>query len=475
MTHPFFEQKELRRRRRLAAFSDVRGAVKSATSGWDLQERLNGETFGRPSTLTETIKKAVAVVRDTFNQIGEFPIPPVIEYQSIRHVTAAAGGTEQTPLISDGTIMLQARFLTKTGVRDSLDVPVLIREGQVVAPSVFMHEGTMKILAPSSIRDLVARGTFTQQAPSRGIFSGPLSHNEIQQWNRIERETKNHTRLNPGMFAVNGSRELLRAAVRGDGAFDHVRQAQLGEQPSRAHMGFKATPGARIGDRIVTFVHWEPERLQAMSDHNILHAIRSFVLELGSKKEWRDWGTIADVQIDEFDTKDGSARVSFKSSEISAPQLSAADLEDLKTASRTAAIGPSQDATHLEPAERDKAQQFHIGEEVKLTKGQLLRNRGGGTDTVPKGTTGRVVGDMFGDGLTLKIVFDSVSDQPMVIPASHVKHASSLTAEKIVKEIENLRHAGYAPIDVILTARERYGALGETALAQAKEKGLLDW
>ena len=977
MNHPFFKQQAQRRERRLASFSRVGEALRrEAGSGWDLKERLNSDSFGRPATLPETIKKVIATVRDTLDQLGEFPVPPVIEYQSIRSVRSAAGGTEQTPLIEDGVIMLHARFLTKTGVRDSFDVPVLVREGQVLPPSVIMHEGTMKVLAPSSVREMVARGTFTQQAPSRGLFSGPLTHEEVTQWNQIERDNKMQTRLNPGMFTVSSARDLVRAAVRGDAAFDKacmeheaqtaeydyklrgtdqdqsgtlydlckvldsskrntgasivrsdgtmvafyddaqrtvaptsqaneyerstcedvkpfLRGAQLGDQPSRASMGFKASPGTRVGDRIMSIITWDPENVESMSDQNIHHSIRSFVLELGTKKEWRDWGTIADVQIDEFDRGEGSARVSFKSSEISAPQLSAAEFEGLekkgamqheaaycekckvnhrpgtkcphankqpggtttkapesvahlpsgdvakklderlkqvqeapakapkapkapkkppktnlsstgeaiaakappedapphehmawaldniadalkdaqevygsdmmrkkllnpggsrspgqetraadqlvtklmnayqgavmdagekvrsmpegqekqraqkivnmigsqfsfggrgldrqrdpektkrimervkplydevtkltggqmqmfarsagwndpqakqieqllqsgvapstspamagmiwdelkqhpqmneteastrlqygrtldllnalvdggildrstnepasgrpradvqytlkiasrRTAqdqqalgyrlkdwaihmsgnpidavskamisgsemppanvvqdaivelerlaqeeqkeinefgsdpttenrirelrgladelkrlpSRSAAIGPSQDETDLQPAERDKEDQFHVGEEVKLTKGQLLRNRGGGVDTIPKGTVGKVVGDMFGDGLTLKIVFEEVSLEPMVIPASHVKHASSVTAEKVITEIANLRHAGYSPIDVILTARQRYGALGEEALKQAKTKGLLDW
>lgn len=904
MNHPFFSQRAQRRERRLASFHGLGTALRHVASGWDLQERLNGEAFGKPSTLPETIKKAVATTRDVLDEIGEFPMPPTIEYQSIRSVRAAAGGTEQTPLIADGVIMLQARFVTKTGVRDSFDVPVLVQEGQVLQPSVIMHDGMMKVLAPSSVREMVARGTFTQQAPARGLFSGPLTHDEVTQWNQIERDSKTQTRMNPGMFSVNGARELLRAAVRGDAEFDRAcmertaryriymptgdyyhqqefdtpeeaiefakstgyearidddsgspvaevrwdggvkrydkpgvlddvgtpRYGQLGEQPSRANMGFVATPGTRVGDRIVTMVTWDPDRVESMGDKNLHYAIRSFVLELGSKKEWRDWGTIADVQIDEFDRDGGSARVSFKSSEISAPQLSGADFEDLakeasfsregawcekcqvnhrpgtvcphskqkapkapkqpkqpkpkktnlgekgseiaakqpkpdadahahmswavdniadaigeaqhayavdgllrrgpsaatraadqlvtklmdayqgavteegekvrampegqekdrakkivnmigsqfsyggrgldrqrspektkavmervkplwaelakltggqmqmfarkagwndpqakqieqllqsgvapstspalagmiwdelkqhpqmnemeasyrlqygraldllnalvdggildrstaepaserprsgvqytlKLASRTAAatldpgkfyqwrnqfirvigpaqsgyaaaqgavdaelvshpydpthkvliwqrdfgdwnevpesavqrtaaIGPSQDETELQPAERDLSAQFHVGEEVKLTKGQLLRNRGGGVDTVPKGTAGKVVGDMFGDGLTLKVVFDDVSPQAMVIPASHLKHASSVTAAKVIDEIKNLRRSGYSPIDVILTARQRYGALGEEALRQAKADGLLDW
>jgi hypothetical protein len=372
-------------------------------------------------------------------------------------------------LIADGIVMLHARFLTKTGVRDSFDVPVLIRDGQVLQPSVIMHEGRMKVLAPSSVKEMVARGTFVQEAPPRGLFSGPMTHAEIGQWNQIERDSRTTERMNPGMFSVSSSANLLRAAVRGDVAF---RQAQLGEQPSRAAMGLKATPAARVGDRIVTQLTWDVDATEAMGDHNLQHALKSYVLELGTKKEWRDWGTIADVQIDEFDRDAGTARASFKSSEISAPQLSGADFDDL---TKNAAIGPSQDETDLQPAEREQGDRFHIGDTVKLTKGQLLRNRGGGTDTVTKGTKGQVVGDMFGDGLTLKIVFEDVSSEPMIIPASHVKKASTVTAEKIVQEIENLRRGGYSPIDVIPTVRQRYGLLGETALKQAKAKGLLDW
>lgn len=484
--HPYFSQRADRRASRQASFGAVRSAVREAASGsWDLKERLNGEGVGRPSTLPETIRKVIASVRGTLDSIGEFPIPPTIEYQSVRSIRAAAGGTERNPLIADGVIMLHARFITKTGVRDEFDVPVMIREGQVVQPSVIVHGGTLKVLAPSSIREMVASGTFTQQAPSRGQFSAPLSHDEAIQWNQVERSYKTRTRLNPGMFSVSASSTLLRAAVRGDHAFEGAqRTAQLGAQPSRAAMGFSASPGTRVGDRIVTQITWEPERVEGMGDANLQYAIRSYVLELGTKKEWRDWGTIADVQVDGLDREDGSARVSFKSSEISAPQLSGAAFEDLdRSASisrRCAAIGPSQDETHLEPAERDRSGQFHIGDEVKLTKGQLLRNRGGGTEVVPKGTVGKVVGDIFGDGLNLKVVFEDVSPQQMVIPASHIKRASvaviaGVTAEKIITEIANLRQAGYSPIDAILTTRKRYGGLGEAALKQAKTDGLLDW
>lgn len=466
MDHPFFANRKQRRAARLAAFHGLSEATKHASSGWDLRERLNGQGLARPATLPETVRKAVALTRSTLDELGEFPLPPTIEYQSVKSVRAAAGGTERNPLIADGVVMLHARFVTKTGVRDSFDIPVLVKNGQVIQPSVMLHQGSMKVLAPSSVREIVAQGTFTQQAPPRSQFGGPLQHAEIQQWNRIERDNKTHTRLNPGMFSVSSARDLLRAAVHGEGAFQSVR-AQLGEQPSRASMAFKASPASRVGDRVVTEVEWDPERAEGMSDGNLANAVRSFVLELGSKKEWRDWGTVADVQIDSIDRDAGLAEVSFKSSEISAPQLAGADL-------KTAAVGPSQSDTDLDPAERDRSEQLHVGEEVSLTKGQLLRNRGGGTDVISKGTKGKIVGDVFGDGLELKILFDGFQG-PICVPSGHVKRASTVTADKVLREIEDLRTAGYSPIDVILTARQRYGDLGEVALRQAKAKGLLDW
>lgn len=670
MDHPYFGQRQARKEARAQKIAEVGHAVRAQAHGWDLRDRLSGDSSGRPSTLPETIRKAIAAVRETLDSTGEFPIPPTIEYKNI-HSVRTSGGTEKTPLIGDGILMLHARCLTKTGVRDSFEVPVMVQGGEILQPSVMLHEGQVKVLAPSSVRELVARGTFASLPPARGLFSGPMTHDEAREWSQVEKEQRMQQRINPGMFSVSASRDLLRAAVQGDREFEAV-QAQLGEQPARGALRFEASPGTRIGDRIVTVVSWDPETVESMGDNNLQHSIRSFVLELGSKKEWRDWGTVADVQIDEFD-RDGKATVSFKSSEISAPQLAPADFEGRKAetveaaycekckvnhrsttkcpyagagkgktpaapkaplptvgqtamaskpksspeeapeehiewtmahmgnvaddfvdprvtpstptfqhaydaafqmkdsltkalgslkskidgmpdsnekkralangsvlmrvhkmmdnivqnadaqsqgtgkalllapnmpfkedveklvakvrpalneiaqltrgqkvlfANKQAAIGPSQNETHIQPAERDKTEQYHVGDSVKLQKGQLVRNRGGGTDTIPQGATGLVIGDMFGDGLNLKVRFEEHSPEVLVIPASHLRSAgktAGVTVEKVVGEIESLRRCGYSPIDAILTAKQRYGALGETALKAAKAKGLLDW
>lgn len=567
----------------------IRGAVRGVVaSAWDLADKLNGD-FGRPTTLTETIQRAITATREVLQSVGEFPMPPDIQYKGVKVLKEAAGGTERVPLIGEGTLILHAQFMTKSGMKDSFDIPVQVRAGKVIQPSVLLHDGSIRILAPSTIRELVTKGTFSQAIPARPQFAAPLSREDMRARSVAPAESRVMERINPGMYSVHGARELIRAAMRGEAAFkvategrwcekckvhhrdttqcpyaqeqkkpseqqkepsgmqdklqalfpgksrvkpetfdllsnklsgegwkatpeqiineiaatqgkgqqDAIqlldflsdssigaihydrstgtlragkpRTAQLGSQPARGSLSMTAGPASRVGDRVVTKVEWDPDKLVSMSDGNIHNAIRSLIVELGSKKEWRDWGTVADVQIDGFDRSKGVANVSFKTSETASPQLSAADLEDIP---RLAAINPTQQETDLDPAERDR-DGFHVGDTVKLMKGQIVRNRGGGTEVIPKGEEGVVVADMAGEGQSLKVLFEKFSPAPLPIPAEHVRRASF--CDKVFKEIEGLRRAGYSPVDAIITARQRYGSAGEEALKAAKEKGLLDW
>jgi hypothetical protein len=137
----------------------------------------------------------------------------------------------------------------------------------------------------------------------------------------------------------------------------------------------------------------------------------------------------------------------------------------------------SQVETDLAPAERDHQDDFKVGDEVKLTKEKVVRSRGGGIVTLDTNAKGVVIADKFGDGQVLQVDFRGVK---VDVKKDMLKTASKTAAQgvderKIVAEIKSLRDYGYSPIDVIMTARQRYGKMGESALKQAKAKGLLEW
>jgi hypothetical protein len=629
-THPFFLGRQSRRAERLERFSKIGEALRKEAGGWDLKDKLSNSS-ARSKTLPECISGAISTTRNLLAEF-EFPAPPQIVYTGTKAVRTA--NDDRYSPVEDGVIMLVARFITTSGVKNEVQIPVQIRQGEILQPSVMFHNGTMAVIAPSSVKEIIQAGTFQQPQPSRGIFSGPLTHQEQQHWfDSSTAPTMDHSRFNPGMFGKMSMQQLLRSAVRGQGEFNNVvaqtkpedwdeetegpqeqpekyatigkalasynpvriaqqpgivRRSQLGVQPGRGDMRMKATPATTVGDRVETVVSFDPDQTAQMADGNLRQAIRSFILELGTKKEWRDWGTVADVQIDDIDRKKGEATVSFKSSETSAPQYSAPSIREgskiaesekwrctnqncpdyLKDKSkvancetcnqpltgsitpqktefqdkdatwrqrsaRKATTGPSQDESSLQPAERDKSENIHTGDEVKLTKSKVVRSRGGGMHTLEKGEKGKVVGDIFGDGLHLKVKFEDAAEA-ITIPRSHLKKGGKIASQydyncpdcnypltqdpetrdlddtgakykcdrcqstylrdelklpkkesrhsetpqdmvkKIVAEIRALRESGYPPIDCIITAKKRYGSVGEQALKQARVEGLLE-
>jgi hypothetical protein len=531
----------LHRQSRSERASLIREALRREGGGvWDLREKLQGN-WGAPKTANECIRQAVTATRDLLSEFP-FPSPPDIHYMGMKSLRMASDHR-----VDDGVIMLEASFLTKSGVRNHTQIPVLVRQGQVLQPSVFLVEGTAKVISPSAVDDLLKQGTFSHPSMPRTPFGAPLSPAESNDWRQTKKDVGPVPRVNPGMFSTaskrvalrggaasiehrtaeqiyfgeftermqdrgyRGSKELWNALASGDlnpRGFDPAEVAEARNMvegvdmvddanpasndeplwdrdarrtaglpnnlpPARGDLRLQATPATRVGDRVMTTVKWDPDQVSGMSDGNVLNMVRSFVLELGTKKEWRDWGTIADVQIDYFDRDLGEADVTFKSSEISAPQLAGADL-------RMAALGPDRsedDATDLDPAEReDIDQNLHVGDEVKLTEAFPSRSRGGKTYDLPKGSKGHVVKDVFGDGVHLEVQFHD--EVRTVVPAEMLKRASQRQAQtvpQVLNEIESLRSCGYSPVDVILTMRQRYGSLGDQALSQARKQKMLDW
>ena len=616
MANAFQQYKSASSRNRGKANEAIRKALRTqGNSGWDMAQRFI-PGHDQPKVLREVVAEAINQTRALLATF-DFPQPPQIEYQRINATkTANIKGRE---CVDDGVILLKVAFTTLSGVRKAVDVPVEIREGMVVQPSVFLDNGTMQIISPSAVNDMVKAGTFHQQSFPRTEFSPPLTRQEAHAWNGIEKKLMRQPRMNPGMFTLQSSKQLLRAAVRGDAAFrtaqseaenphavehhvcrcpecdssniltdynddqaeckncGHVagcesfmKEAQVNPraQPAREALKFKSSEPTTKGDRIWLEITWDPEQTEDMSDGNIKQQIRSYVLQRANNKELRDLGTIAANHIiEELDIPGGKAVVSFKSSEVASPQNSSAKVEGRKTAKAEpiepseikpgmdilidelgmgkywtplhvtaiepygsswilnngetivddqslickdaskvaqqmdeiqqdvgktyydsitgnpvfvvstgsnlgnpavsvygpsgmqhfsldgfktrfqkepppyakagfkqaslevaaayavyAATGPSND-DYIDPAERDRSDDLRVGEDVKLEKGQVVRTRGGGTQVLEKGSKGKIVGDVYGDAVSLKVKFDAGE---FVIPKQHLKSAQNL-------------------------------------------------
>jgi len=111
------------------------------------------------------------------------------------------------------------------------------------------------------------------------------------------------------------------------------RTAQpIGMPPAAAGMTFDRSNERGDGDRVVWDVSWDPEQVAGMSTEGVRQQVRSYVVrevsnekDIGHDAGTRNWGTIADPRIEDFDEDGGVATVSFQTSEQAAPQFSSAE------------------------------------------------------------------------------------------------------------------------------------------------------
>jgi hypothetical protein len=442
----------------------------------DLRSRLRPDWGSGPKPLEETVRQAIAATRELVTELP-FPLPPDLRY--VRAVGVEADIAGRRASIDEGMVWLELNYQTRLGARGSALVPVQVREGQVVQPSVFLIDGTMRIISPSTVHELVRAGQLHHVPPARPQYSAPQTPAEARAWQEQRTFQGPEPRANPGMFSTAEARDLLRAALQGQGAFDQESGRQAAQrQPATGDMALQHGPAVQVGDRMLVPILFHPDQVVAMSDGNLANAIRSYIQRCGSQQGRYGWGMVAGIRVEELDRKAGFALASFKSSEIAAPQYAADTL-------RLAARGPGHDGSMLDPAERAEAGEapdLHVGDRVCTKRKVEIRTRGGSVFELARGACGRVVRDVFGDGLHLAVAFDVYPSGPVTVAASdlradgHTEAAASSGPglDQIVAEIEGLRSKGYGPMDVILTTRQRYGERGDQALAQARQRGLLD-
>jgi len=67
----------------------------------------------------------------------------------------------------------------------------------------------------------------------------------------------------------------------------------------------------------------------------------------------------------------------------------------------------------LDPAERDRSQYLSPGQAVSAAHEISLTNRGGGHTTIPAGSSGKIIRDMFGDDTCYYVEFDKFGKAPV--------------------------------------------------------------
>ncbi len=187
-----FEARQARRARRLASFDGIKGS---------------GEGVGGRLTTQNAGQHAVQMAREVLDNFL-LPTMPKLSYSGIRNAKTATSSSR----LEDGVITIFAEMKTLSGVVVGFDIPMEIRAGELMEPSVIVVQGAPRIIAQSSFDDMVDRGTVWDQPPVRELYSAPLSNGTAKELygNRTKQK-----RVNPGMFSLGANRQALKDAIAG--------------------------------------------------------------------------------------------------------------------------------------------------------------------------------------------------------------------------------------------------------------------
>ena len=112
--------------------------------------------------------KAMQTVADLVDSFGLPSRPRFSLCGMVKNATAGDG------TITDGMIKINAVLNTLMGHRASIDIPVIVKDKNIVEPAVFFYDGTPYVMCKPAFDQLIKRGSLQRDVASRALYSPPV-------------------------------------------------------------------------------------------------------------------------------------------------------------------------------------------------------------------------------------------------------------------------------------------------------------
>jgi len=190
------DARDERRAERVKTASKVSGTFNKLSERYTASHKLTTQNAGL---------SAVAMVRGIISHY-RMPSEPKLGYSGLRNIRTAANSSK----VTDGVVVVTASVRTPTNVYINFDVPIEIRNGELLEPSVIVHNGAPRVIAQSTFDEITTRHTAHEIMPVREMYSKPLDKKVSDHLysNRVQM-----TRKMPGMFSVKANRDAIRRAI----------------------------------------------------------------------------------------------------------------------------------------------------------------------------------------------------------------------------------------------------------------------
>lgn len=157
---------------------------------------------------------AVKLVADTISNFS-LPFWPKLSYAGMARDDHVASAHD----IQNGTLLVHGDMRSMSGVRDSFDIPIEVKGGRMLPPSLLFHNGTVHIIAQSTFDDMLERITAYRDVPHRKNMFQPAPDNHLdypphnKEWPR--REVMNNDMFSRASVRKAEKKTAVQAAMRG--------------------------------------------------------------------------------------------------------------------------------------------------------------------------------------------------------------------------------------------------------------------
>jgi len=327
---------------------------------------------------------ALLIVRQS---LAEYRIPTEVDlrYHGMRR-TSGHGSYG----MNDGIVYVQATLHSISGPRHHIDIPVIVRQGRVLAPSILLHNGNPRVITQNTLDDIIGMGEFTAKIPDRPNMFAPGPDKGAA---RPRREVP---RLAPNMFKPLPSRSLIGSAVRGV-----VQQAALSPDQTAMRFVNMYEHDIELGE----FVDMN-EVASSMREQAAREFMRD-AIPSGFRPEHNRERIIAEARA----FADEVVAMALPEVEHAFTERQAFYAPDETGVLENGSLGkdvPGAGGSHLDVGERPTKGQFGTGQRVRLKSEATARDRGGVRYTIPRGTRGTVVRDVDGADRVYYVRFEEL-------------------------------------------------------------------
>jgi len=158
--------KEARRQVRTnTVYKKITQALGKEASGWNIMQDVD-VSGGRPVGSQHPAVSALLVARE---ELGNFKLPKTdLRYIGMKRVSGNGAYN-----IDDGVVVVEATIQSHIGHKHYVDIPLIVKEGRILAPSVLLYKGNLRVITQGTFDDILTESSFKEPSRDRRNMFSP--------------------------------------------------------------------------------------------------------------------------------------------------------------------------------------------------------------------------------------------------------------------------------------------------------------